>query len=93
MKDESEEKSTTDKSQRLRETFEEDYGYPLYPERKNPELFKEYSALNRRSASVVEKKTVKCFTHCKFSNFLGRIFFIEHIYSSFEKCRCIDFVL
>jgi hypothetical protein len=73
MKDESEEKSTAHKNQRLRETFEEDYGYPLYPERKNPELFKEYSALNRRSATVIEKKIVKCFTHCKFSNFLGKM--------------------
>ncbi|XP_061186368.1 mitochondrial inner membrane protease ATP23 homolog [Saccostrea echinata] len=62
MKDESDEKST--KNEGLRESFEEDYGYPLYPERKNPQLYKEYSTLNRRSVTVIEKKIVKCFTHC-----------------------------
>ncbi|XP_078309695.1 mitochondrial inner membrane protease ATP23 homolog [Crassostrea virginica] len=53
-----------EKNTRLRESVEEDYGYPLYPERKNPELYKEYTMIGRRSVKVIEKQTVKCFTHC-----------------------------
>lgn len=54
-----------EKNTRLRESVEEDYGYPLYPERKNPELYKEYTMIGRRSVKVIEKQTVKCFTHCE----------------------------
>ena len=54
-----------EKNTRLQESVEEDYGYPLYPERKNPELYKEYTMIGRRSVKVIEKQTVKCFTHCE----------------------------
>lgn len=77
MKDESDE--NTRKNQRLHETFEEDYGYPLYPERKNPELYKEYSALGRRCVKVIEKRVVKCFTHCKFSRISSKVVFTTFI--------------
>lgn len=77
MKDESDE--NTRKNQRLQETSEEDFGYPLYPERKNPELYKEYSALGRRCVKVIEKRVVKCFTHCKFSRISSKVVFTTHL--------------
>ena len=71
------EPENSEKNARLRESVEEDYGYPLYPERKNPELYKEYTMIGRRSVKVIEKQTVKCFTHCEseFPRMLPRVLF------------------
>ena len=76
-----------EKNTRLRESVEEDYGYPLYPERKNPELYKEYTMLGRRSVKVIEKQTVKCFTHCEseFPLRLPRVLFSSVAHETIRK--------